>query len=87
MGDISNNYNPLVEADAELKTDFIKIQISEKVMQKAQLNVTMEKLKSVELKKIELQLKVLDREIKDLESTLVVKNGVETVINAEFTTE
>ena len=70
---------------SKLKSDFIKIQINEKKAQEQQLKLNLDKLKSIEMKKIELQLKILEKEIEELEAMLTA--STDAVVDAEFTNE
>jgi hypothetical protein len=76
MGDLVRGYNEIEANDKELMTSWLKIQISEKKNQMMQLTAALDKLKTVDMKKIEHQMKVLEKEVKILEDRLTVDNNV-----------
>lgn len=76
MGDLIRGYNEIEANDKELMTSWLKIQISEKKNQLMQLTVALNKLKTVDMKKIEHQMKLLDKEIILLEKRLTVDNTI-----------
>ena len=83
MGDLNRSgMSDLVLADDALKRKHILIQISEKLNQLKQLEVNLDRLKTVEMQRIELAKETLLKEIKNLRSE--VKNDV---IEAELVTE
>lgn len=85
MSDIIRSYSEIELKDAELRTSLIKIRLSEKKNQIAQLNVTLDRMKTVEIKKIEHQIKVLEKEIEYLDQELTARNNA--VIDAEISKE
>ena len=76
MGDLVRSYNDIELQDAELKTSLTKIQLSEKRNQLKQLDVALDKLKTVDIKKIEHQMKAIEKQIEMLDNELIVNEKV-----------
>jgi hypothetical protein len=76
MSDLVRGYNEMEANDKELMTSWLKIQISEKKNQLMQLGVALDKMKTVDIKKIEHQVKVLEKEIGILENRLTVDGKI-----------
>ena len=81
MSDLVRGYSEMEAGDKELMTSWLKIQISEKKNQLMQLGVALDKLKTVDMKKIEHQVKLLEKEIQILENRLTVDSNSDTVID------
>lgn len=71
MGDIGgSNNNDLIEANIDLKIKHYEIILNEKRNQIQQLNATIDRLKSVELKRYELAKDFALKEIQQIEEDL-----------------
>ncbi len=71
MADIRRNeQNALILRDNGLKKKHFEIILNEKKCQLKQLQVNIDRMKSVQLKELELQKDLVEREIKEYESEL-----------------
>ena len=71
MGDLNRGgQNELVEANIELKIQYYEIQLNEKLSQIKNLEVTLDKVKSVEIKKLEFAMALAKKEITQIQADL-----------------
>ena len=71
MGDINRSgSHELIEANIELKIQYYEIQLNEKINQIKQLDATLDKMKSVEIKRVELAKALAKKEIVQIQSDL-----------------
>lgn len=63
MGDIDRNSNEIMRDDPELRVQYLNVVLSEKLNQIKQLDVHLDKLRTVEMKQIELKKATLEKEI------------------------
>jgi len=76
MADISRSLTEMEVNDKELQKSWLQIQISEKKNQLLQLAAALNKLKTVDMKKIEHQVKILEKEISLLGERLNIDGKV-----------
>jgi hypothetical protein len=78
-----SNYD-IILRDEGLKKKHLTIILNEKINQVKGLENTLERMKTVDFKKIELQKEILEKEIVDLKQELDIKPTVDAeVINQE----
>ena len=65
MSDINRNKG-LMSLDGELKKKHLEIQVNEKLSQIASLKLRLEDLRSIEEKRVKLQIEMLEKEISQM---------------------
>lgn len=81
MSDLQrNDSHDLIIRDNGLKKKHLAIVINEKITQMKQLDITLERMKTVDFKKIELQKEILAKEIEERKKELKRLDSVDAEI-------
>jgi len=77
MGDIDRSGNELIREDQELRVQYLNVILSEKLNQLKQLDVHLDRLRTVEMKQIELKKATLAKEIVRVKATIQKESVIE----------
>lgn len=81
MSDIQRNEKDIMMRDAELFIKHLQVLLSEKLNQLKQLDVHLDNLRTVEMKRIELKKCTLEKEIQEIEYEIQRKSVIEVKID------
>jgi len=77
MADIPRNDRDIMLRDMELFVKHLQVLLSEKLNQLKQLDVHLDNLRTVEMKRIELKKATLEKEIQELEHEIKKKSVID----------
>lgn len=75
MADLQRGMNEIILRDDKLKKKHLEIIISEKINQVKQMEVTLERMKTVDMQKVELAIASTHKEIEEFKIELSQLNG------------